>query len=43
MEYNIIFPRIVHDIPFIGSRRFHLLAKSEYSIVFFSSLRVFPT
>jgi len=43
MEYNIIFPRIFNDIPFIGSRVFHLLANSEYNIVFFSSLRVFPT
>jgi len=43
MEYNIIFPRIFNDIPFIGSMIFHLFAKSEYNIVYVSSLRVFPT
>jgi len=43
MEYNMIFPRIFNDIPFIGSRIFHFEAKSEDNIVFFSSLRVFPT
>jgi len=43
MEYNIIFPRIFNDIPFIGLRIFHFEAKSEYNIVFFSSVRVFPT
>jgi len=43
MEYNIIFLRIFNDIPFIGSRIFHVEAKSEYNFVFFSSPRVFPT
>ena len=35
MEYNITFPRIFNDIPFIGSRIFHFEAESEYNIVFF--------
>jgi len=26
MEYNIIFQRIFNDIPFIGSRIFHIMA-----------------
>jgi len=43
MKYNIIFQRIFNDIPFIGSRIFQFEAKSEYNVVFFSSLRVFPT
>jgi len=43
-KWNIIaYPRIFNDIPFIGSRIFHFEAKSEYNIVFFSSLLVFPT
>ena len=43
-KWNIIeYPRIFNDIPFIGSRIFHFEAKFEYNIVFFSSLRVFPT
>jgi len=43
-KWNIIdYPRIFNDIPFISSRIFHSKAKSEYNIVFFSSLRVFPT
>jgi len=41
MEYNIRFPRIFNDIPFIGSRILHLQAKSEYNLVFVYSLRVF--
>ena len=43
-KWNIIeYPRIFNEIPFIGSRIFHFSAKSEYNIVFYSSLRVFPT
>ena len=43
-KWNIIeYPRIFNDIPFIGSRIFHFEAESEYNIVIFSSLRVFPT
>jgi len=40
MEYNIIFPRIFNDIPFIGSRIFHFEAKPEYNIVFFFAPRI---